>query len=52
MTQGESDALRPAEAIRFSGGQFRRAVEPLDDTCRDRAQGIAWQARQQRCNMI
>ncbi len=39
MKQREFDALWRAEAIRFSGGQFRLAVETLDSACRDAAQG-------------
>ena len=39
MKQREFDALWRAEAIRFSGSQFRLAVESLDDACRDGAQG-------------
>jgi len=39
MKQREFDALWRAEAIRFSGSQFRLAIESLDDACRDGAQG-------------
>ena len=39
MKQREFDALWRSEAIRFSGGQFRLAVESFDDACRDGAQG-------------
>ncbi len=39
MKQREFDALRRPEAIRFSGGQFRLAIESFDDACRDAAQG-------------
>jgi len=39
MKQREFDALRGPEAVRFSGGQFRFAVESLDRAGRDGAQG-------------
>jgi len=39
MKQREFDAFWRSKAIRFSGGQFRLAVESLDNTCRDGAQG-------------
>ena len=39
MKQREFDALRGPEAVRFSGGQFRLAVESLDNPRRDTAQG-------------
>jgi len=39
MKQREFDPLWRPEAVRFSGGQFRLAVESLDDACRDGAQG-------------
>ena len=39
MKLREFDALWRSEAIRFSGGQFRLAVESFDDACRDGAQG-------------
>jgi len=37
MKEGDFDALRRPEAERFSGGQFRFAIESLDDARRDRA---------------
>jgi hypothetical protein len=39
MKQREFDALRRPEVVRFSGGQFRLAVESLDNPRRDTAQG-------------
>jgi len=39
MKQREFDAFWRSEATRFSGGQFCFAVESLDNTCRDGAQG-------------
>ena len=39
MKQGEFDTLSGSEAIRFSGGQFRFAIETLDDARRNRAAG-------------
>jgi len=39
MKQREFDALWRPEAVRFSGGQFRLAIESFDDARRDPAQG-------------
>lgn len=39
MKQGDFNVLRRSEAERFSGGQFRLAVESLDEARRDRASG-------------
>ena len=37
MKEREFDALSGSETIRFSGGQFRLAIETLDAARRDRA---------------
>lgn len=39
MKQRGLNALRGPKSGRFSGGQFRPAVETVDRACRDAAQG-------------